>query len=43
MKIAWLVWEYEDDDYPILVPEDSVGQYDYACRKVRITYIEIIE
>jgi hypothetical protein len=42
MKVAWLVWEYEDDDYPKLVPEDS-DILRWCHRKVRIGYFEVQE
>jgi hypothetical protein len=42
MKIGWLVWEDESDDFPILVPEGHV-KLDFAYRKVRIVYTEVIK
>jgi hypothetical protein len=42
MKVGWLVWRYEEDEYPILVPEDDRAT-DFCWKKVRIVYAEITE
>ncbi len=42
MKIAFLVWRYEDDEHPSVVPEGH-SDLDYCFKKVRIAYSEIIE
>lgn len=42
MKIGWLVWEYEDDEFPTLVP-DGDGRLGYCHKKVQIVYAEVIE
>lgn len=42
MKVAYLVWQDSDDDYPILVPEGD-SKLDWCWKKIRIAYSEIIE
>jgi hypothetical protein len=42
MKIAYLVWSDEDDQFPKLVPEHS-RELDYCYRRVRIVYAELEE
>lgn len=41
MKIGWLVWRYEDDEHPTLVPDDH-SDLDYCHRKVRVVYAEVL-
>ena len=38
MRIAWIVWEYEEDANPILMWEEP----DYCHRSIKIAYAEII-
>ncbi len=39
MKLAWLVWRYEDDDEPVIqFSEPDRGWY---CKVVPIVYAEI--
>lgn len=40
MKLAWLVWMYEDDE-PIVIFGDGDNRLDYCARKVRIVYSEV--
>lgn len=40
MKIAYLVWEWEDSQYPILVDEND-DKLSYCYRKQRIVYAEV--
>jgi hypothetical protein len=42
MKIGWLVWEYEDDEHPILLP-DGHDKLSWCARKVRIVYAEVAD
>jgi hypothetical protein len=40
MKIAWLVWEYEDTLEPDFTTEEPPVYY---YKRVKIVYIEVIE
>lgn len=40
MKIAWLVWEYDDDKYPIVVPDEMIHMYDHK-KRTQIVYCEV--
>lgn len=42
MKIGWLVWMDDDDQFPLLVPEGH-SKLDYCHRKMRIVYMEAEE
>lgn len=42
MKIGWLVWEDEADEFPIMVP-DGHDMLNYCYRKVRIVYAEVVK
>jgi hypothetical protein len=39
MKIGWLVWDYEDDEFPKL--KDC--KPDWCFRAIQIVYAEVIE
>lgn len=37
MKLAWLVWLYDDGDFPVVMEDDPSWYY----KKVQIVYIEV--
>lgn len=39
MKIAWLVWTYEDTEFPCFTVKEP---YDWVFKRVQIVYSEII-
>jgi hypothetical protein len=38
MKLGWLVWRLESDEFPVLMPNEP----DWCHRSVQIVYAEVV-